>query len=78
MRDSLLSPFSFNASPPSQLLLTELRWQRLTAELCTVTSAENCGLHCCLHPLLPEDEKKVSTQRAASAAPPAAAAAPRG
>lgn len=68
MSDLLLSLFKLNKSPPFQaieyrVMLAE--W--ITFDLCTMTSTENCGLHCYIHPLLPEHKKKVSIHRAAFA-----------
>lgn len=68
MSDLLLSLFELNKSPPFPALeyrVVLAEW--ITFDLCTMTSTENCGLHCCVHPLLPEDKKKVSIQRAAFA-----------
>lgn len=68
MSDLLLSLFKLSKSPPSwaveyRVMLAE--W--ITFDLCTMTSTENCGLHCYIHPLLPEDKKKVSIHGAAFA-----------
>lgn len=68
MSDLLLSLFKLNKSPPFQAIECRVmlaEW--ITFDLCTMTSTENCGLHCCSHPLLPEQEKKVSIHGAAFA-----------
>lgn len=61
MSDLLLSLFKLNKSPPFQAVeYRAVLAEWITFDLCTMTSTENCGLHCCVHPLLPEQQKKVS------------------